>query len=42
MDHLASPVVTGMFRDRAPVLANDDAIRVCVDLDRPSNSAGVH
>jgi hypothetical protein len=35
-------MMAGMFRDRAPVLTNDDAIGVRVDLHRPANSAGVH
>ena len=42
IDRLAAPIAAGMFRDRAPVLADDDAIGIGMDLDRPANGAGVH
>ena len=31
-----------MFGDDAPILADDDAIGVGMDLDRPADGAGVH
>jgi hypothetical protein len=42
VDCLAAPMMAGMFRDRAPVLTNNDAISVSVDLHRPADGAGVH
>src|SRR5580693_8828226 len=42
VDCLATPMAAGMFRDDATILANDDAIGIGVDVDRPADGAGVH
>jgi hypothetical protein len=42
VDRLAAPMMADMFRDRAPILTDDDPIGVRVDLHRPSDGASVH
>ena len=42
VDCLATPMAAGMFRDDATILANDNAIGIGMDVDRPPDGAGVH
>jgi hypothetical protein len=35
-------MAAGMFRDDATILANDNAIAIGMDVDRPPDGAGVH
>ena len=40
VDRLASPEAAAVLGNNAPVLANDDAIGIGLNLDRPADRAG--